>query len=469
MNTVRKGDAFEDRAYSIIEMALQEQRLPLNPACCKIYQKRSYYSKDRESHIIFDLSIEVLPKGADRVHLLYLIECKDYSGTVPGSDVEEFISKMRQVTGANVKGIFITTGDLQPAAFNLLKNNNLMYIKVKNDEPEIVLYNKDRAKKLVDAPVRTWNDDLQKLSEINELYQGNDQSETENWDSVMQAFLARELNAKVNWEQPGQRTDRLEYLSKEIINELANKILNDFDEDILANVKPLPLERFMAYLSKLYGITFVTDMVFDQDRIGLNGYYDRRKKTIYINPELRDTGKYGFVCLHEIAHFLLHDNLSLDQAEYENQEDSKYDPVTKKYQLVKEKHWIEWQANYLGACLLMPKRSILWQLIKWQIGAGLSSHGTMWVDKQPCNIRDYRVAMTQLAYIFKVNRGILEFRMFDLGIIKYHGQRGHHLYHLFGDARPARTVGQIMKSWLNRYIASYQDLSNQNLVEGDLD
>ena len=464
MNTVRKGDAFEDRAYSIIEAALQEQRLPLNPACCKIYQKRSYYSKEREGNIVFDLSIEVLPKGADRVHLLYLIECKDYKGTVPGSDVEEFISKMRQVTGANVKGVFITTGELQQAAYNLLKNNNLMYINVKNDEPEIILYNKERAKKLVDAPARTWDKDLQKLSEINELYEDFHQSKASDWDTVIEMFLTRELNAKVNWEQPGQKTDRLEFLSKEILKKLADKIINDFDNDILANGKPLPLKRFITYLTNLYGLNFVTDISFDQNHIGLNGYYDRKLNTIYINPELKDSGKYSFVCLHEISHFLLHKNLNINQLEYESQEDSKYNPITRKHQLVKEKHWIEWQANYLGACLLMPERCVLWQLIKWQIGEGISKRGSMWVDKQPCNIRDYKVAMTQLAYIFGVNRGILEFRMFDLGIIKYHGQRGHHLYHLFGDSRPERTVGQILNSWLKKYISTYQDLSNQSLI-----
>ncbi|MGN6637397.1 MAG: hypothetical protein ACTHJ8_00685 [Mucilaginibacter sp.] len=88
MNTVKKGSLFENRSYEILKAAIFDKRLGLDPDCCKIYQQKGYYSKDREADIIFDLSIEVWPPNASRCHFLYLIECKDYNGTVPPGDIE---------------------------------------------------------------------------------------------------------------------------------------------------------------------------------------------------------------------------------------------------------------------------------------------------------------------------------------------------------------------------------------------
>ena len=70
----------------------------------KIFRKKGYFSKDREKDIIFDVSIEVTIPGQDCFSLLFLIECKNYSHSVPVDDVEEFFAKIQQVSGANAKG-----------------------------------------------------------------------------------------------------------------------------------------------------------------------------------------------------------------------------------------------------------------------------------------------------------------------------------------------------------------------------
>ena len=62
MNTVAKGNRFEDRAYDIIAAALNEDKLGFIPGQCRIFRKAKYYGHDRKSYVDFDLSIEVLAK-----------------------------------------------------------------------------------------------------------------------------------------------------------------------------------------------------------------------------------------------------------------------------------------------------------------------------------------------------------------------------------------------------------------------
>ena len=90
MNTIEKGDKFEDKIYKLFEQEISEGRFFANKECCRIFQKKGYYSKDRGKEIIFDISIEISLPGQLTYSILTLIECKDYSGKIPVDDVEEF-------------------------------------------------------------------------------------------------------------------------------------------------------------------------------------------------------------------------------------------------------------------------------------------------------------------------------------------------------------------------------------------
>jgi hypothetical protein len=464
MNTFRKGDLFEEKACEILSSAVKALRFGLDPDCCHIERKKGYYSKDRNSDIIFDISMEVIPPGADQVHILYLIEVKDYKGLVPVNDVEEFLSKIQQVAGLYVKGVLITTSNLQQGALNLVKAKNLMWIKVDGHQEEIKLYNKSKNKAIQhDLPVIDWQQQMKQLEEIKTLYTG-DSAEMANvdWDNIVRQFLERELNAKVNWEQPGDKALNLEYLSKKILDELAINVLNNFNPNINAKGLPVSIEAFMEYMSKTYGLQFSIEIEFAKDKLHLNGYFDRKSNTVHVNPETRGTGHFAFVCMHEIAHFLLHQNLNISQQKYDGQADSSYDPVIGKHRLEKEKHWIEWQANYFAASLLMPIRSLLWQLIEWQIGMGIGKRGYIWVDNQPCNILDYKKAITILAFKFETTRSILENRMADHNIIRYQKKRSFNSYRLFGSPRQARTIRQLLYKWSDTFLSNYDNLLDED-------
>ncbi|MGN6637398.1 MAG: ImmA/IrrE family metallo-endopeptidase, partial [Mucilaginibacter sp.] len=233
------------------------------------------------------------------------------------------------MAGHYVKAVFITTGEIQHSGLNLLRNKNVMLIKVNAaNKTDIVLYNKPRSRETIqiDQPVNDWKAHVEKLAEIRKRYENNSIG-AKDCDITIENFLNSELNAKINWEQPYDHTEGLEYLSKKLISDMSIAILDKFDYCILKHGQPLPLNRFMGYLNEIYGLKFITNIPFKKNKAHLNGFYNRRKKTIHINPELESTGHFAFTIAHEIAHFFLHENLNISQDKYDRQADSRYDPI----------------------------------------------------------------------------------------------------------------------------------------------
>jgi|SRR6267143_4104141 len=116
MNTTQRGDTFEQRVFDALTEELSNERLCASPKHAKIYRKKAYHSRDRGSDIITDVSIEVFLPNRSRPTLIWIFECKDYSGSIPIDDVEEFHAKIQQISEDNTKGTIVTSGALQRAA-----------------------------------------------------------------------------------------------------------------------------------------------------------------------------------------------------------------------------------------------------------------------------------------------------------------------------------------------------------------
>jgi hypothetical protein len=141
VNTVAKGNAFEDRVFGAVTEELHSDRLGLSPSLAQAFQKKGYYSRDRDSDIVVDISIEVWLPNADRWSLLWVCECKDYSGSVPVDDVEEFKAKLDQIAGANKKGVMAISGALQQGALKYARANGIGVVRLlPDDQVEHLLY-----------------------------------------------------------------------------------------------------------------------------------------------------------------------------------------------------------------------------------------------------------------------------------------------------------------------------------------
>lgn len=134
MNTTEKGNLFEDKVYDLLLEALMNDQLFLSSKRSLLFKKKSYYSKDREDNIIFDLAIESYREGSDQPSLIVLIECKDYKTPVPIGRLEDFYAKKEQIARANCKCIFVTTSSLQSAAFKYASNLGIGVVRIMDDE-----------------------------------------------------------------------------------------------------------------------------------------------------------------------------------------------------------------------------------------------------------------------------------------------------------------------------------------------
>ncbi|WP_022977531.1 restriction endonuclease [Nevskia ramosa] len=130
MNTVSRGNRFEDRVFAALRTEVNAERLGLLPRQCALYQKKGYFSRDRNSDVIVDISIEVTIPGAKEWSLLWVCECKDYSGAIPVNDVEEFKAKLDQIAGKNVKGLMAITGVLQTGASSYARSQGIGVVRL---------------------------------------------------------------------------------------------------------------------------------------------------------------------------------------------------------------------------------------------------------------------------------------------------------------------------------------------------
>ncbi len=134
LSTFAKGDLFEEQVFQFLSREIDEGRFFCRPEHCQIFRKRRYYSRDREDDIVFDIAIEIFLPDQPKPSIIVLVECKNYAGTVPVGDIEEFGAKIRQVTGFNAKGIFVSSSAFQSGTINIARNQGFGVIRYFPDE-----------------------------------------------------------------------------------------------------------------------------------------------------------------------------------------------------------------------------------------------------------------------------------------------------------------------------------------------
>ncbi len=389
MNTTAKGDVFEKTSLKIIHNAIEEKRIGLIADFIKTFEKKPYYSKDRESNIIFDLSIELWPPEATNYSLLYLIECKNYSSLVPVSDLEEFYAKICQVSGVNVKGVFITNKGFQDGAFKYAKSKGMMLIIGESeDNYKITLYKSNRT----DIPIINYPEDSKR----------NENSELEKLiDDTIKQAVSLTISDNENF--------NLEYLSKTEIELRANEILNKINPGILLNGDKLFKSSITDFIRKNYDVH--VGVLYNEDKI--LGKCDFENKQILINSKILDSPRHSFVLAHEFGHLILHREILISQDKYNSFEDSLYNITTGKHELINARNWIEWQANYFATCLLLPARVLLARL-----NLNTGSFSPLILDDQRSNITHFNEVTKKLSDQFFVTKTSIIMRLKELNKIE---------------------------------------------------
>lgn len=134
MSSVSKGNYFENLVFRNFKEELESDNLFVSGKTSKIFKKKGYFSRDRGTEIITDISIETFMPDAKEYSLLTIIECKDYGKSIPVNEIEELYSKVQQIGGLNVKAIFATTCALQKSALAYAMSKKIGIIRYMPDE-----------------------------------------------------------------------------------------------------------------------------------------------------------------------------------------------------------------------------------------------------------------------------------------------------------------------------------------------
>lgn len=403
LNTVEIGDEFESKSYQIISELLQTNQLGVLAEYAKVYRKKGYYSHLRKKDIVFDLTIEIWPPNATRYSMLYIIECKDYSKRVPAKQVEDFHSKIQQVSGVNVKGIFITNSPLQEAGYNFAESTGMMLIQAESaEEYRIILHRINNREGVNEIPI------LIESINTNLLDQGVQLLAKKIDDKILSAFRpAIENSAGYG----------IEWLSQEYIMSIAEGELKKIDPEILTKAHGLEVQKLTNYMKAEYGI----EMVEIDASSKLLGFCDLENNTIGINENIKNTPRELFILAHEFGHYMLHQKLTIGQETYESFEDSTYNFRTGKRSLENPRHWIEWQANSFASAMVLPKHQLYFTLKRFQRFKNLTE-GVIPLTDDHKSIADFRSLMTMLANHFNVTQTSVEYKLNELDIIKNHSR-----------------------------------------------
>lgn len=409
------GDKFESKSLEIIKKVIEEEQLGHLADHLKIYQNKGYYSHLRKKNIKFDLTIEVWPPGANRYVLIYIIECKDYEKRVPVSKIEDFHDKICQLSGVNIKGIFITNSPLQEGAFNIADSVGMMVIQGESSEEyKIILHKTNRDSETNKIPLIKETIDKELIDA------GLEHIERLIDKKISSAFKINLDDSRVSY--------NIDRLSKNDIEKTANNELDKINPKILSEAFSFNSKCLIEHLHNSYGIRF-TDISSESELLGL---CDIKNNVIGINKSITGTNRELFVLGHELGHYLLHQKLSIGQDNYDTFDDSEYNFMTGKHDLKNPKHWIEWQANFFASSLILPKVPFLVKM--WICQDSLNRpRGIIYLDDQYQNVKDFSKLIRMLAYRFSVTKTSIIFRLKDMELIN--------------DQSRLKSIGQIISEY----------------------
>ena len=408
MNTTKKGDDFEEVIFKLFLKEIKDNKTTINPnAHIKAFRKKKYYSRYREKDIEFDIAIEIyqdveLPNMSN----LLLIECKDYKGAVGVDQLGKFLDDIRDISEGEltykIRPIMAISTNLAEGAFNKAKNRGVGLIKLNSERTLTHILNRKYRYQDIDSKYDIEGifvkGKLPKLSNLSYMMYAQNQ-----W------FLGIEDYIKSLIGQPFNNSkQKVAFIPKEGLENLAKSLLMEIDySDGLVDLDEIVL------LSHLSHITIVKDVIDHDHR--LLGKIDFIQQEIYLYKQSDDNlHRDRFTLAHELSHilldhgrYLIKDILLTEDLNGESGNKSEF--ISK----------LEFQANYLASCILMPKTSFLERFLEVYNKLGLKPRGKVFLynDKRECNKIMVNNVLVGLSRYFNVSKKAVEIRLKDLEIL----------------------------------------------------
>jgi Zn-dependent peptidase ImmA (M78 family) len=419
MNTTQKGENFESIIYDFFKEAIDSGNTPFNKNSCRLRKKPRYYSKDRESDIVFDLAIEVLYPGSLDLFLVTIIECKNYNHPVPINDVEEFYSKIQQVHPARVKAVMATTNSFQSGTLKFAKNKGIglfRYLSKTESKWELhreykYLQNTEENSKFIQQKLTIEVSD----DHTEDIYcQGIDNFTTSVFDFIADLtkdfFREQELKRIFLAKKP-RRKNPIPYLTEFILANKANEILKKIDYKDGA----VRLDEILRVEKLNNGLLFKEIPV---DGNGLLGRisFNPTQIEVFSSSEESGEGRFRFTIAHELGHYFLNHGIFF---KHENLIESSFLAYEEKLQHASSFARLEYQANYFASCLLLPKFAVMEELALVANSLNLRLRGghIIYIDNQECNRIMLESITSRLARRFKTSKQAVYIKLLNYKLI----------------------------------------------------
>lgn len=157
------------------------------------------------------------------------------------------------------------------------------------------------------------------------------------------------------------------------------------------------------------------------------GYFDIKRHHIAIDASLaHDDVRFPFTLAHELGHFYLHGKVKPEALESRGASiirDAKREFLTHRIEGARPRTLLEWHANRFAAAVLLPRATARSALSGFQRARGITRKvGTVWLDRQSGNKRDFRMVLAQMSALYRVSRSVVRYRLGDLGLV--HVEKG---------------------------------------------
>jgi len=416
MNTKAKGDKLETEVFALLEQELRSERLGLSKNA-KIFSQKAYYSKDREADIIFDIAIEVYMEGSAELSYLVLVECKNYSNSVPVSAVQNFSDSISQVGGH--KGFMISTSAFQQSALALCRSRRIGVMRYfRKGEFEWTLRRSvsagTRPNTPDHAPARAMEifkglTEADYQSSIYDLYGYSGERHTNSLSEFVQNLLGDE--EKAFYVRP-RSFSIVRFVQEEEIEALVN--------DSLAKVSYVVGKVPLRDLRRALRINAREASVSDEEAMSMNAFgkitFDPLEIVIFNDHPDLTAPKRQFTVAHELGHYLL------GHGQYMQQEfcgGSDIDRDGRFGMLAQDIARMEWQANRFASALLLPREQLAVSLAGLIQLHGITNrgYGVLYVDNDPWNLRTFISITESLASEFGVSRSVVEYRLKNLNLL----------------------------------------------------
>jgi Zn-dependent peptidase ImmA (M78 family) len=424
-STTQRGDWFEERIHAYFRALIDKDEFSAKASCCKLRRKPKYFSKDRNSDITFDLSIEIYMPGATQYSSVVLIECKNYSHPVPVDDAEEFFAKAQQVAPANGKPVIASASAFQSGVLNFARSKGM----------GLVRYLEEGLQKweLRRSPAAGSNgnqfDDARLLSagltdpnhhsDLFDIYFQSPSRSTVSLNDFFHDLLLAAGSSKAELRRianpNARRSLAVPFLEREEIEKVAMSILDEYRPVACA-----PLEEICRAEKSRSGLTVHHDVPPSKAQIERQALgritFDPPTIEIYRQDD-PNPRRSRFTLAHELAHYFLGHGKHMKREFCEERDFSlERSPSVEGPEVAR----MEFQANFLAACLLLPKQSVIDDFHQQLAALGIRNRGfgALYVDRQPCNQQTLDLVLSYFCERYQVSATAARIRLKALGLVE---------------------------------------------------